>query len=183
MAIVAAVVTEDARKYWPQFFGGLLGDPATSTSVGVQWDPRISHFMVGEGGWVDPGGGKVPRTPDTTLRRLSAPLIQDLDAAIDPTRPGIDQRYPSDSLATFSKVLGPGDMSFTGTSTLRIECLLDFADFNDDGFANSPEIYEIGIFMDHPTEAGESLMVAYGTFPVQVKDSGTQLLNIVNITF
>jgi hypothetical protein len=110
-------------------------------------------------------------------------LIQDLDALVDPTRAVIDQRYPADSRATFSKALNPVDISFTGTTTLRIECLLDFSDFNDDGFSNNPEIYEIGIFTDHPTEAGESLMVAYGTFPVQIKDNATQLLNIVNIVY
>jgi hypothetical protein len=183
MAIVAAVVTEDARKYWPQLIGGLLGVPGTPTSVGVTYDHRITHFVVGEGGWVDPGGGAVPRTPDPTLRRLSAPLIQDLDALVDPTRAALDQRYLTDSRATFSKALAPGDISFTGTSTLRVECLLDFADFNDDGFTNDPEIYEIGIFVDHPVEAGESLMIAYGTFPLQIKDNATQLLNVVNITF
>lgn len=183
MAIVEAVITEDARKYWPQFFGGLVNDPATSTLVGSTWDPRINLFKVGEGGWVNPGSGKAPRTPVTNLRRLSAPLIQDLDAIVDPTRALIDQRYPSDSRATFSKAISPADVLFEGTSAIRVDCLLDYADFNDDGFGNDPEIYEIGLFSDHPTEAGEYLMIAYGTFPAQIKDNATQLLNTIRITF
>lgn len=183
MAIVEAVITEDARKYWPQFFGGLANDPATSTLVGSTWDPRINLFKVGEGGWVNPGGGAVPRTPDPALRRLAAPLIQDLDAIVDAGRPLIDQRYAADSRATFSKALTPANVLFEGTSAIRVDCLLDFADFNDDGFGNNPEIYEIGLYSDHPTEAGEYLMVAYGTFPVQIKDNATQLLNTIRITF
>lgn len=183
MAIVNAVLTEDARKYWPQLIGGLF-IPTTPTDVGAtEWDNRIKTFKVGEGGWVDPGTGKVPRTPDPALRRLSAPLIQDIDAIVDPTRAVIDQRYPANSLATFEKALIGADFTFEGTSTIVVSCLLDFGEFNDDGFANSPEIYEIGLFSDHPTEAGEKLMVAYGTFPVQIKSGGIQLENVVRIAF
>lgn len=183
MATVPGVVTEDARKYWPQLIGTIF-IPATTTNTGAtQWDPRIKTFKVGEGGWINPGGGAVPRTPSPSLRRLTAPLIQDLDAVVDPTRALVDQRYPAQSLATFSKALTPGDFLFESPSIIRVRCLLDFAEFNNDGFANSPEIYEIGLFSDHPTEAGQSLMVAYATFPMQIKDNSKQLENLIRIVF
>jgi hypothetical protein len=190
MAIIPAVVTDDARKYWPQFLGGILGTPGSTTVPGTPpttWDPRFKFFKVGEGGWVDPGGGKVRRTPVSTLRRLSAPLIQDIDAAVDPTRAAPDQRYLSSERVTFKKDLVFSDVSFIAPSTIQIECLLDFSEFNDDGFGNSPEMYEIGIFSDHPEEGGlasdQGLMVAYGTFPVEVKDVTKQILNLVRIIF
>lgn len=133
MAVIPGVITEDARKYWPQFFGALLGDPSTTTIVGSTWNPVISHFKVGEGGWIDPGAGKVPRTPDPALRRLSAPLIQDIDAVVDPTRAALNQRYPADSRATFEKALIAADFLFEAPTIVRVRCLLDFGEFNDDG--------------------------------------------------
>lgn len=188
MAIVVAKLTEDALKYWPQLFGGLMGDPSTTTVPGVpptSWDPRIKFFKVGEGGWMDPGSGRVRRTPVKDLRRLSSPLIQDLDCVVDATRALIDQRYASDERATFKKDLTAGDFSFTAPSTIEIQCLLDFAEFNDDGDGNDPEIWEIGIFMDHPEvgslDPDEGLMIAYGTVDEQIKNAGKQILNVVRI--
>lgn len=186
MAVIPAVVTDDARKYFPQFFGGLMGAPGTPTVPGTPptvWDPRIKFFKVGEGGWVNPGSGDVPRTPDSSLRMLSSPLIQDLDAAVDPTRAAINQRYSSTGRATFKKDLSVSDISYVGSNTIEIDCLLDFTDFNDDGYGNSPEIWEIGIFVDHPEVGGlatdQGLMIAYGTFPKEVKTSAKQILNTV----
>jgi len=191
MAVVVATVTEDARIYWPQFLGGIFGTPGTPTVPAspqpTTWDPRFKFFKVGEGGWVDPGTGKERRTPDATLRRLTSPLIQDLDCVVDPTRAPANQRYGTQERATFKKDLTISDISYPAAYTVEIDCLLDLGDFNDDGYGNSPEIWEIGVFGDHPTESGlasdEGLMVAYGTFPVQVKDSSKQILNVVRIIF
>lgn len=190
MAIVVAQITEDARKYWPQFFGGILGVPGTPTVPGTPpttFDPRLKFFKIGEGGWVDPGGGKVRRTPVDDLRRLSAPLIQDIDSSVDPTRAALDQRYAATERVTFAKSLSASDASFIAPGTLEIECLLDFSEFNDDGFGNNPEMWEIGIFTDHPEIGGlaadQGLMVAYGTFPIEVKDNTKQILNLVRVIF
>lgn len=176
MPVIPGVVTEDARKYWPQYFGTLLSG----------WSPEFTHFKVGEGGWIDPGTGAEARTPVDDLRRLTAPLIQDIDLIVDSTRAVIDQRYPHPGggyVGYYQKALTGGDFLFEAPSTIRIRCLLDFAEFNDDGGGNNPEIWEIGIFSDHPTEVGEKLMVAYATFPMQVKDNSKQLENYVRITF
>ena len=135
MAVIPGVVTDDARLYLPQLLGGIY-IPESVTNVGAsEWDCRIKTFKVGEGGWIDPGSGAVPRTPATDLRRVSAPLIQDLDCVVDTTRNPIDQRYPSDSLATFEKSLTGADFLFEAPTTIRVRCLLDFAEFNDDGFS------------------------------------------------
>ena len=170
MAVIPAVVTVDAREFWPKMFGGL----ATFK--------QILNFKVGEGGWVDPGGGKEPRVPDASLRRLDNSL-QDIDCIVDPTRALIDQRYPTESRAYFQKDLDPADITFVSPSTLRVRCLLDFGEFNDDGYGNNPEIWELGIFSEHPTVGGAELMVAYATFPQETKDGTKQIENIIKIVF
>jgi hypothetical protein len=146
MATIELVVTDDALTFLPQMWAGLATFKV------------IDEFKVGEGGWIASSGGPVPRTPDPTL--------QDVDAIENPSR------YPSDSQGTFAKALGPADMSYdVPTKTLTVSCGLDFGEFNDDGNGNQPQIYEIGLFSDHPT-AGR-IMVAYGTFPEILKTPAT----------
>ena len=200
MPIIPGVPTADGRKFFSQFHAGLCGIPASTTIVTpgpttVQWNPLYTYFKVGEGGWINPGSGKVPRTPDATLRRFAPdPLIQDLDAIVDAYRG--TPRYngntadPTYSRGVFQKALVPGDVTFESPTTARIRCLLDFSDFNEDspGSGRNPEIWEIGIFTDHPqivtpAPAGQLLMIGYGTFPMQTKNSGIQIENIVRITF
>jgi hypothetical protein len=50
-------------------------------------------------------------------------------------------------------------------------------------FGNNPEIWEIGLFSDHPEVAGAGLLVAYGTFPVEIKDNTKQIVNNVRIVW
>lgn len=142
MATIELVITDDALTYLPQMWSGLVPFKL------------IDEFKVGEGGWITTVGGPVPRTPDGTF--------QDLDVFENPSR------YPSDSLGTFSKALTPTEMSYDVPSkTLTVTCALDFGDFNDDGNGNAPEIYEIGLFSDHPSSG--RIMVAYGTYPLITK--------------
>lgn len=191
MPVIPAVITVDCLQWWPQFFGWMLGVPADHTDLSALpnplVDPRIKFFKVGEGGWQDPGSGKRARTPDNSLRRLSAPLIQDLDCIVDPTRASIDQRYPSDSRAYFKKNLISTDFTFEAPNVLKVRCTLDYSEFNDDGFGNYPEIWEIGVFADHPTIGGlaadQGLMIAYGTFPLESKTPAKQIENYMRLVF
>lgn len=120
----------------------------------------ITTFKVGEGGWVTTPGGAVPRDPtDEGPGANRGPALTDLDCVDNPTD------YPVDSRATFSKALAPGDFTITGNSTLEVTCTLAIGEFNDDGYGNFPDIYEIGLF----NSAGTPELVAYGTFPVVQK--------------
>ena len=168
MAVVPAVITDDARLYLPQMWGGLLPFQ------------EINYFKVGEGGWIDPGTGRERRVPVPNLRRFDSG-IQDLDAVVDTTRAVIDQRYGSTERAFYGKALLSTDMSFIAPSQLEIRCLLTDGEFVDDGYGNSPEIWEIGVYSDHPVYSGQRLMIAYGTVTRQVK-TATSLLNILRIT-
>ena len=199
MTIILATVTEDARKYYPQFFGGLLGVSATTNPATPVWNPLITHFRVGIGGYT----GVLPRTPDPTLRRIAvAPGdIQDLDILVDPTRLPINQRYPAKTIPSFEKAFVPGNLTYSATNTIQANCILDYGDFNSDG-VGAPEIWEIGIFSDHPAFARvatlaapvvttygptlahpQRLMIAYGTFPKEIKDATKQIQHYVRVVF
>lgn len=157
MATIPATITAVGREFFGKYLGGLV---AFQTLV---------QFKYGEGGWIDPGGGPVPRTPDPTLT--------DLDAILDPSRPLIDQRYPADSVASYAKLFVGGDITFVAPSTIRCRCVLDLSEFNDDGFGNSPEVWELGVF------DSAARMIAYGTFPIQIKDNTKVLDNTMIIAF
>lgn len=153
MPVIAAVVTAKAREVMPKNYAGQL--------TLSEW----TTFKVGEGGWVDAVGGPVRRTPSAAYTTIDA---------LDGSRSLL---YATDSRASFSKTLIPADFTFTAPSTMEVRCLLDFGEFNDDGFGHSPEIWELGVF------DGDGNMVAYATFPKQIKDNTKQLENIVKITF
>ena len=183
MTLIACTTTEDAQRYYARFFAGLQGTPGSTTTAGSVWDPRLKSVKWGEGGWEDPGTGRRPRVPSPSLRRLSSPLIQDLDAVVDTTRGGGDVRYGSAERAVFSKNLAGGDITIAGNSTMVVRAFLDFGEFNDDGFGNDPVIWELGVYSDHPTVAGQSLLVAYATFQGVPKNSGNQIERYLRISF
>jgi hypothetical protein len=152
MPIVVGVATNAWRAKLPNIFGGLVAfSPAT-------------YFKVGFGGWINPGSGPVPRMPDPTLT--------DLDVIINPSH------YPTiPPKPFFQKTLLPGQFLYETPTTLRINCLLDFGDYNDDGTGGSPQIWEIGVF------DGANVMMAYGTFAQEIKNNSKQIENDVRIIF
>ena len=207
---VMAVVTNDARRYWPQFFGQMLG--VGGTSMAGAWNPLIKYFRVGEGGWMTSGPGQVPRTPDADLRRVSTVLdytslipihLQDLDIIVDQDRLLVDKRYTDPThQGWYEQPLAPTDFTFVPPAspglgyTLEVSCLLDTGKFNDNGSSLSPQIWEIGLFADHPLVApsptvvnpptwppASRLMVAYGTFPMEIKINTRQIEHKVHLIF
>lgn len=149
MPAIIATVTNDGLIAITQRLAGITG------SLGA-----IDSFKVGEGGWILTPSGQVPRVPDPTLT--------DLDCIVNPTR------YGATSIANFQKALVLVDFTWTSPGTVEALCLLDFGDFNNDGFGNFPEIYEIGLFIG-------PIMVAYGTFPVEIKSPAVQIPNLVTV--
>lgn len=184
MPTIDAVVTDDACRYYAMFFGGILATPGTPTNVLTPvWDPRWRCVRWGEGGWVDPGSGRVPRSPSPSLRRLANPQIQDLDAAVDVTRGG-SARYAADERAVFQKNINwSTDVDYVEPGVAKIRCILGTGEFNDDGFGNPPEIWEIGVFSDHPLISGQLLMVAYGTMARVTKIPSEEVERIIRIRF
>lgn len=148
MAIIVATLTNQGLQAVTQTWGG--------ASV----MDNIDEFKIGEGGWEEVVAGKVPRTPDPTLT--------DLDVIENPTR------YPVNRRGSFSKVLTVGEISYPANGQVEADCVVDFAEFNDNGDGLSPELYEIGLFAN-------GLMVAYGTFEKQDKNPGVSIPNAVKI--
>lgn len=173
---IEAAITLDARRYYAKFFGSRLATPGTPTNVVTPvWDPRWKCIRWGEGGWVDNGSGPVRRAPSSTLRRLTSPLIQDLDAAVDVTRSSGDQRYTT-TRAVYQKSITPlTDVTDDDAGVVTVRAFLDFGEFNDNGAAAAPRIWEVGVFSDHPTITGQLLMVMYATIPLVTKTSGIQV--------
>lgn len=79
-------------------------------------------------------------------------------------------------LFTFEKAYVGTDLTFEEAGRMSAVAFLDFLDGNDDGFGGSPEFFEIGVF----DAAGN--MIAYGTYPGEVKTIGIQFNKIVRIT-
>ena len=159
MAEIIAVVTDLGRALFPQMLGGLVAFSA------------VDHFKIAEGGWIDPGGGKVPRLA------TDARAFTDVDAVLDVSRAVMDQRYPADSRAVFQKSFVGGDLTYVPPTTLRCRCFLDFGEFNNDGFGNSPELWELGVF-----DAAGNLL-GYGPMPIEIKDVTKQLENFMRFVF
>jgi hypothetical protein len=216
---ILATITDDARMFWPMFFlRNWNGRPPTAspsaivpgatTNPGYAWNPMITHFRVGEGGWVDPGTGAVRRDPDSTLRSFShvddyagaSYYLQDLDIAVDPTRSTPTKRYnivdPTHA-SWFEKALSNTDFTWFAANTVQVRCVLETTEYNANGSGINPKIWEIGLYCDHPLVPMDTtppcntglnanfrrLLVAYGTFPIEVKDSSKQIEHLVNITF
>lgn len=163
MALFTAVVTAVGQNKIVQYPGGVI--PLD----------LITYFKVGEGGWVDPGSGKEPRTPD--------PSLTDLDLILDPLR--ATKRYnDGNTYSYFQKSLVSGDFSSPASGILRVSCMLLNAEFNlqsdgtlvyDFGGYTNPNIWEIGLF-----DANDD-MIFYGTFSQQTKDSTRQIENVCRL--
>lgn len=170
MALINAIVTTVAREQAPKMYGSI-----------IPFQP-IAYFRIGEGGWIDPGTGRVRRDPSATLTNL--------DLAMDPGRSNPNKRYSiGQNLGYFQKTLTGADFTFEGPSTLRIRCFLDYGEYNTKnapgttlvynfgGTYTAPEIWEIGVF-----DAANNL-IAYGTVPQQTKDGTKQIENVVRLVF
>jgi len=191
MAQVVATVTNVARQYWPQFFGG----------IATPWTPQFTYFKIGRGGWINPGGGPVPRIADPTLQDLD--VIQNTSRYLPNI--GTEGAGPGNIYYWKNALIG-ANFSFATPTTLQIRCILDFGQFNDiQGVPSSPpggpvlspsgtnpQLWELGIFSAPPpgytsptASAGNPnlLMVVYGTFAAETKTVAAQLENDCLITF
>ncbi len=156
MATVIGVMTEDFEEGLSKWHANVAGG----------FNDRIfgGGFRIGEGGWVDIPP-KVPKTPNPTL--------SDLDAAENPGTYPVDSRFvfPAVGAKAFKSIIQ------VAPNVVRLECEVDFGEANDDGFGNDPEFWELGVF----DSAGH--MVAYFTFPVDVKNNLNQLLYEIDLIF
>lgn len=120
-------------------------------------------FKIGCGGWVSTADGNQPVTPVSTLTTLTAGT-------------GI---YTGDSAYVFTKNLVPStDLSYVSANRrCSIKCFVDTGEGNTTGLGNPPQFFELGVF----DAAG--VMLAYSTFPMEVKTSDKTLEHYIYIDF
>ena len=156
MATIIGTIQDESREGWTKYHANVVGGFNDMIATG--------GFKIGEGGWVDIPP-KVPKSPN--------PALTDLDCIINAGSYPVDSRYvfPTVGVKAFDSVV------WVAPGVIRLECLLDFGDANDDGFGNPPEFWELAIY----DAAGH--MVAYFTFPVEIKTILNQLLFEIDIIF
>jgi hypothetical protein len=123
---------------------------------------RVDSFKIGEGGWVMAGAAKVQRAPDPTLT--------DLDCIQNPSRYAADERYH------YTKSIAAGKVVELSPTSVKVECILDVSQGNDDGFGNAPEFWEIGLY---DTDGD---MISHTTFYGQPKNDGVALRHYVTLS-
>jgi len=153
---LTGIITNKGRETFAKRFG-IIGT-LVPTNTG-----RAYKFKYGEGGFIDTGGGRIPKDPSEGL------TYTDVEAASDP------------GLFSFEKVLVPADFTFIQISAsqniMQVRCRLVELDANDNGFGDSPRFFEVGIFDD------EDNLLSYITFSEQTKTASKILTNFVQVQF
>jgi hypothetical protein len=139
-------------------------DPAVADVSVLSW-PK--YFKIGEGGWQDVAGIKLPLDPATALALVAGG--NDITAGTAP--------YTSPSEYFFQKNLFNADLLFTAPSRLEIRCTVATGEANDDGHGNPPEFFELGIF-DY-----QNRLLVYSTFPIEYKTNSRTLLHVIYVDF
>jgi hypothetical protein len=164
--VVQAILTNAGHQALAQSFGGPSG--------GFSWSYG-QFFKIGTGGWSIQNGEKEPVTPSAVLTDIQA---------------------VTSGIFWYRKSFSAGNILFISPSTIQFQAFLDLAYANGnsslepdtataiDGPKNSsslsgsaPEFFEIGIF------DAQNNMVAYGTFPQEVKLNTKTLNHLISINF
>lgn len=122
----------------------------------------VAEFKIGEGGWILSGATKVQRTPDPTLT--------DLDCLENPSRYAANEQY------VFTKSIAPSKVTELTDTSVKIECIVETTEANDDGFGDAPEFWELAIF------DSDGDMISYTTFYGQPKTDGVALRHYVTLS-
>lgn len=146
-ALVTGVVTNIGRERLAKSFGNVAGFPIC----------RAKYFKIGEGGFIIDGDNRIPKDPSPALTNVEA------------------TGAPGDFF--FQKNFVSTDFTFLSPSIMQLRCRLNPLEANDDGTADSPRFFEIGIFDD------TNAMIIYTTFPEQTKQSNKILTNYIQVYF
>lgn len=129
----------------------------------------VGYFRIGEGGFIEQAAGtRVPADPDDSGLGYStkSTIEASVDISVDPTSLGL--RY-------FQKSLSVADMTIDGDGDiLVVRCRVEQSEANA---ARAAEFYELGVYDT------TGILMTYGTFPVETKDSLIALEHNVRIQF
>jgi hypothetical protein len=152
--IIQGVFTNVGREAMAKSILGPLVRPPYAESY-------FKYFKIGTGGYIlGPGGGKIAKTPD--------PARTDLESVLNPSMFTFQKDFVANDLTYFLDL----DVPFA-----IAKCFLEFGEANDDGFGQSPEFFEIGIF------DANDVMLVYATFPGETKNGAKTLNHIIKCNF
>jgi hypothetical protein len=107
----------------------------------------LSHFRIGEGGYVLSGSTYFPKEPtnvQTVLDSDDPALIPVITAQIGHTP------------YVFQKALMPDDFTLESVVVARTDALVDFAEANDNGIGGAPKFFEIGLYLNNSVPSTEA---------------------------
>jgi hypothetical protein len=162
--VISATLTNKGREVLAKSFGGPIGS--------YNWSYG-KYFKIGTLGFEDVGGDDHPKTPD--------PALLDLESSVSGS-------------FWYRKTFEVSDLLFVGPGTMQFKCFLDLLEGNGtnetdtavnlDGPKNTswlsggvPTFFELGVFDN------EDNLIAYGTFPGEVKLNTKTLNHLVNVNF
>jgi len=148
MAVIQGVLTDVGRAK--------LAKSALGSVAGYTWS-YCSYFEIGEGGWIQQLTGRVPKTPSVAKTNIEAD--------------------GSAGNSFFKKYLTSDRMLFVSPSTAQIDCYLSLEEGNDDGYGDSPNYFEIGVFDE------DDVLLFYCTMPEETKNNTKILHHTINIVF
>lgn len=128
--------------------GSLIGSPHT----------RIVKYKIGEGGFINTAGGRLPNDP------LSREGENDIEAD------GV-------SLYFFEKSFAPADISINVDGSIRFDVSVEYAEANDNGSGDDPTFFEVGLFDQ------DDNMIVYATFPEETKNISKRLIHHMDLYF
>ncbi len=152
---MATIWTNAGLEYMAQAF---------TDSSGLGGPPDIVEFRIGEGGWETVDAVQRAKAPDPTRTTLDC---QGPDAA---TWAGLQSDF------SFSIALGAGLTVSRVGSVITAVARVELADANDDGYGNDPEFWEAALFL------ADGTMIAYSTFPRQIKNNTRILRHTFTLT-
>lgn len=161
---VLAVITDAGRNWLARYSARALTGSPYDLSTGIY------KFRMGVRGYLDLGGGiKVPKEP--------LPNRTTIESDDPPPAYAFEKLFTADKVKVGKIVAGEFVEDLAAGTVLQLSSVLDFGEANDDGFANQPRFFEIGIYDSTGT------LVIYGTFPEEVKTPEIQIINLVRIRF
>lgn len=135
MSVLVGTITNKGRERQAEsWIGTLAGYPYVS----------LKYFKIGEGGWISDGFNKIPKNPN--------PALLDIEADGSPGNTYVQKNITTDKVL---KIL---------PSTAQIDCTLELVEGNDNGYGESPQYFEIGLFDEYDN------MIVYATFPGETKN-------------
>lgn len=147
------------------------------TNLGKKWILRewgkfideagVPYFKVGEGGFIEKSGVKEPKDPQVTQTSLDSENDSDL-FTYQKSFSEVDNELSEDAYTI--------DDSDPDKPILEVIAFLDFDEANDDGSGSNPEFFEIGLF------GSNDVLLAYGTYPGEVKDDQTKYRKDISLT-